>query len=177
MINVGVIGFGLSAKTFHIPFICALPEYTLTAICTSQTLAVSKQHPQVAAHHDAQSLLAQQDLQLVVITAPNDVHFSLAKQCLEAGKHLIIEKPITSTVAEAETLAELAERHQRQVSVYHNRRWDGDLLTIAALLEQKTLATFAYSNPTSIVLGPQSDSAGANKPVQAPAAGMTLARI
>ncbi len=139
VINVGVIGYGLSAKTFHIPFIVSSPQFCLTSISTSKKQQVAEQHPQVRHFSSAEQLIASKSVALVVITAPNDVHFELAKMCLLAGLHVIVEKPMTITSNEAEQLNQLAKTHNRILSVYHNRRWDGDFLTVKKLINQQAL--------------------------------------
>ncbi|MCW8345837.1 oxidoreductase [Vibrio sp. ZSDZ65] len=135
-IKTAVIGYGFSAKTFHIPFISSMAEFDLCAISSSQAESVTHDWPTVAHYHTADELLNNSDAELVIITAPNDVHFSLAKKALENNKHVIIEKPFVTQVEDGETLVALAEKQQRVLSVYHNRRWDGDFLTVKKLIEE-----------------------------------------
>ena len=134
-VKTAVIGYGFSAKTFHIPFIQALPELELSAISSSQQAAVAADHPDVAWFADANALLDNSDAELVIITAPNDVHFPLAKRALENGKHVIVEKPFVTRVEDGEALIALAEERGLTLSVYQNRRWDGDFLTVKKLIE------------------------------------------
>ena len=133
MIKVGVIGYGFSAQTFHLPFIKASELLQLTAISSTKTALLKSHYPQLASYTSAQALIKSNSLDLVVITAPNDVHFSLAEMCLLQGLHVIIEKPMTATSTQAKQLAQLAEQAKLVLSVYHNRRWDGDFLTIKKL--------------------------------------------
>ena len=109
MINIGIIGFGLSAKTFHLPFINASKEFQLTAICTSQTEQASELYPDVTAFLTAIELVKSTLASIVVITSPNNSHFELAKLCLMNGLHVIVEKPMTITSAQAEELISLAQ--------------------------------------------------------------------
>ncbi|MDC0534796.1 oxidoreductase [Francisellaceae bacterium] len=140
MIKVGVIGFGLSATVFHIPFINASENMELIAISTSKKYEMLKAHPYNVAHHlTADELIKDQNVELVVITAPNEVHYSLAKQALEKGKHVVLEKPMTNTIEEAEKLINLANAKNLILSVFHNRRWDGDFLTIKKLIDSGKL--------------------------------------
>ncbi|MDP4493539.1 oxidoreductase [Vibrio sp. AH4] len=138
-LKVGVIGYGYSAKTFHLPFIEALDSLTLAAISSSQQQTVQQAHPQVAYFDTAERLITESDIELVIITAPNDVHFSLAKLALEQGKHVIVEKPFVTRIEQGKILIELAQQKNLVLSVFHNRRWDGDFLTIKTLIEDGRL--------------------------------------
>lgn len=108
-IKTAVIGYGFSAKTFHIPFVSALAEFDLVAISTRNGEAVAKDWPTAQHYASASDLLSSSDAELVIITAPNDVHFDLAKQALENGKHVIIEKPFVTNVSDGEALITLAK--------------------------------------------------------------------
>ncbi len=138
-IKTAVIGYGFSAKTFHIPFISGLDEFELCAISTSQKEAVEHDWPAVEYYATAESLLSQSDAELVIITAPNDVHFSLAKMAIENNKHVVLEKPFVTNLADGAALIELAHQHDRLLTVYHNRRWDGDYLTVKKLIDDGVL--------------------------------------
>lgn len=138
-IKTAVIGYGFSAKTFHIPFISNLPEFELAAISSSQTVAVTTDFPTVTHYLSADVLLMDADIELVIITAPNDVHFQLAKTALEQNKHVIIEKPFVTQVADGEALIALAAEKGLILSVYNNRRWDGDFLTVKKLIADNRL--------------------------------------
>lgn len=138
MIRTAVVGFGLSAKTFHLPFIQALPEFELVGLSTHQPEAAAA-YPGVAIYPEAEALIADTDAELVIITAPNVAHFPLAEQALTRGLHVVVEKPFVPTVTEGKRLMALAHLKQRVLSVYHNRRWDGDFLTLQQLLREGTL--------------------------------------
>ncbi len=144
MIKVGVIGYGLSAKVFHFPFIEDSDKFQLVAISTSQHEAAKKHFPEVEIYAEAEALIADAEVDLIVITAPNSVHYSLAKLSLEQGKHVIIEKPMVTTVVGAEALIALAKQQQRLLSVFHNRRWDGDFLTVKKLIANDRLGDVRY---------------------------------
>ena len=138
-IKTAIVGYGYSARTFHIPFISQLPQFELNAISSSQSEAVQQNWPEIDHYLSAETLLTESDAELVIITAPNDVHFKLAAIALEQGKHVILEKPFVTRVADGEHLIELARTNQRVLSVYHNRRWDGDFLTVKKLLANQQL--------------------------------------
>lgn len=140
MIKTAVIGFGLSAQTFHLPFLKVSDQYQIVAISTRQEAQAQAAYPGVAVFASATELLsAQIDLDLVVITAPNAVHFELAQAALSRNLHVVLEKPFVNTVAEGEALMALAAEKQKLLSVYHNRRWDGDFLTLQALIKRGDL--------------------------------------
>lgn len=143
-IKTAVIGYGFSAKTFHIPFVSSLAEFELVAISTSNGDAVAKDWPSAQHYAKASNLLASSDAELVIITAPNDVHFELAKQAIENGKHVIIEKPFVTNVKDGEALIKLAKENNRVLSVYHNRRWDGDFLTAKKIIEEKRIGELKH---------------------------------
>ena len=144
MIKVGVIGHGYSAKTFHLPLIETSTSLTLAAISSSQKDTIAQQYPQVLIFETAQQLIISGNLDLVIITAPNDVHYRLAKQCLENGINVILEKPMVTTSSEAQALADLADKRSLILSVFHNRRWDGDFLTVKKLLNNNQLGEVRF---------------------------------
>ena len=135
MINIAIIGCGMSAHTFHLPLIAANPAYRLTALVSS------REQPDLAIprYADAGTMLAESDAELVIITAPNSVHYELAAECLAAGRHVVLEKPMVNTFAEGQALIRLAAENSRLLSVFHNRRWDGDFLTLKQLLADDVL--------------------------------------
>ena len=143
-IQVGLVGYGYASMTFHAPLIMATEGMTLAAISSSKPELVQAQQPQARVHPTPQSLFADRDIDLIVIATPNDTHHPLAKQALEQGKHVVIDKPFTIDAAEARDLIDTARRCNRLLSVFHNRRWDGDFLTVRQLLEQGRLGRVAH---------------------------------
>ena len=138
MIKVGVIGFGLAGKVFHAPFVRLVEGMELTAIMRRSGEADPK-YRGVQFVRTVDEMLAIDGLQLVVVATPNDSHVPIARQCLEAGKHVVIDKPFAPTLKEAEELVALAKQKQRIVTVFQNRRWDGDFLTVQKLFSQGSL--------------------------------------
>ena len=134
-LNVGLLGYGFASATFHAPLIAAVPGLRLAAIASSRPHDVRADWPDVAVCATAAELIAQPDIDLVVIATPNNTHAPLAAQALAAGKHVVVDKPFTLNVAEAQALITLAEQHQRLLSVFHNRRWDADFLSLQAVLQ------------------------------------------
>ena len=142
-IQVAVIGFGLAGRVFHAPFVSAVPGLRLKAIVQrsggSAAIAYPQQTTGVRILRSVDEALLDPDLQLVVVATPNDTHFSLAKAALQAGKHVVVDKPFAATSAQASELAGLAEAGRRILAPFHNRRWDGDFLTVQQLLSDKVL--------------------------------------
>jgi predicted dehydrogenase len=134
-IRAGVIGFGLGGKIFHAPFLHAIDGLELAAILQRQGDTAAQAYPDVPIVRTIEELLAQPDLSLVVITTPPATHFDLARQCLEAGKHVVIDKPFVASSEQAGQLIELAHTRKLVLSAYQNRRWDGDFLTLKKLIK------------------------------------------
>lgn len=132
----------MSAKIFHIPFIATTPQFKLHSIVQRHPQpdnSAPHDHPQAKHHTDPAQLLSDPDVDVVVITTPPDSHFPLAKSALEAGKHVLAEKPLVPTSAEADVLTALARAHNRLLCVYQNRRWDTDFLLVRHLLSRDQL--------------------------------------
>ena len=133
-IQVGLIGYGLAGRVFHAPTITAVPALQLAQVVQRQGDEARQRYPWVEIVRESEALLKDPAIELVVIATPNTSHFALAEAALQAGKHVVVDKPFTTTAAEAERLMTLAQAQQRVLSVYHNRRWDGDFLTVQKLL-------------------------------------------
>ncbi len=138
-LNVGIIGFGVSGRYFFAPFINAHSGFNLQAIVTSQTSLVGALYPEINVYETVDSLLSDNTIDLVVVASPNYTHFDLAKAALIKGKHVIVEKPFTTTVLEAEELIALAESQGLFLIPFQNRRWDGDFLAIKQLIHNNVL--------------------------------------
>ena len=143
-LRVGIIGYGYAAATFHAPLIQGTPGLALTAICTSDPGKVRAVLPSVQCEENPAALLARADLDLIVIPTSNDTHYSLARQALAAGKHVVVDKPFTITLAEARALKVQAERAGRLLSVFHIRRWDADYLTLRKVLASGVLGRIVH---------------------------------
>lgn len=126
IIDVGLIGFGLAGRCFHAPVIRAVPGLRLAAIVERTGETAARTLPDVRTVRSAEELLAIESIRLVVIATPNHTHFPLARQCLVAGRDVVIDKPFTTTVAEGVELLHLANELRRLLTVYHNRRFDAD---------------------------------------------------
>ncbi len=143
-IRVGLIGYGYASKTFHAPLIAGTPGMTLAAVSSSDATKVHADWPTVPVASEPKHLFNDPDIDLIVIPTPNDTHFPLAKAALEAAKHVVVDKPFTVTLSQARELDALARSSGRLLSVFHNRRWDSDFLTVKALLSEGTLGEIVY---------------------------------
>ena len=138
-ISVGLIGYGMAGRVFHAPVIQSVPNLRLKKVVERHTNEAPKRYPWVEVVPDAAALLQDEEIKLVVIATPNISHFDLARQSLEAGKHVVVEKPFTTTSGQADELIDLARRQNKVISVNHNRRWDGDFQTVKKVLEGRLL--------------------------------------
>ncbi len=133
-ISTGIIGFGASGKYFHAPFIHAHPGYNLSAVVERSNNEAVKIYPEIRTLRSADELFNDPGIELVVITTPNDTHFDLAYAALQAGKHVIVEKPFTSTTFEASELIRIGRLKNKLVSVYQSRRFESDYLTVKEII-------------------------------------------
>ncbi|WP_410499567.1 oxidoreductase [Chitinibacter sp. S2-10] len=134
-LRVGLIAYGYAAKTFHAPLIDATPGLKLTAIASSRPADVLADWPEMVVKTEPDRLITHPGLDLVVIASPNDTHYPLARAALAAGKHVVIDKPFTLDLREADDLLQRADDAGKLLSVFHNRRWDNDFLHLKTLLE------------------------------------------
>ena len=133
-VKVGIVGYGFSGKTFHAPIIQTVEGLDITKIVSSNALKVNQDYPDAEVVSDVEQLFSDPAIDLVVITTPNTTHYPFAKQALLSGKHVVVEKPFVIHSKEAQELIEIAAGQNKIISVYHNRRWDNDFLTVKECL-------------------------------------------
>ncbi|WP_421199638.1 oxidoreductase [Aeromonas enteropelogenes] len=141
-LNAALVGYGFAGKTFHAPFLGTTPGLRLSWVVSRDAAKVQADLPDCRVG-SLEEVLSDNTVDLVVIATPNDTHAPLARQALLASKHVVIDKPFALDLAEAKALVELAEKQQRLLSIFHNRRWDGDFLTVRRLLAEGTLGQIA----------------------------------
>ena len=156
-INVGLIGYGLGGKCFHAPVIASVSGLRLFKVYTTKNENVrhlEEKYHDVQAVSKVDDILDDPDIQLVVVANPSPLHFETAKMALEKGKHVIVEKPFTATVEEADTLITLAKAKNKLLTVHQNRRWDSDFKTVENIIKSDLLgdivnyeASFDRFNP------------------------------
>jgi len=143
-LRTGIIGFGLAGRVFHAPFLATNPAFAITAIATSdpgRAAQAAAAHPDAAIMSTDALLQRAGDLDLVVLASPPHVHREQAVAALEAGAAVVIDKPFVPTVADAEAIIAAAEAAQRPLTVFQNRRWDGDFRTVRTLVAGGALGT------------------------------------
>jgi scyllo-inositol 2-dehydrogenase (NADP+) len=141
MVKVGLIGFGMAGQAFHAPVICGVAGMDLACILERRGTRAQEKYPGVRVARTLDELLADQQIQLCVIATPNDSHFDLARACLLAGRDVVVDKPFTPTLAESEELVRLAADRGRLITVYQDRRWDGDFATVKKLVQSGRLGS------------------------------------
>jgi predicted dehydrogenase len=156
MIEVGLIGFGLGGRCFHAPVISAVPGLHLAAILQRSGDSGAQLYPVTRIVRTLDELLSIDSIGLIAISTPNQTHFPFAKRCLEAGRHVVVDKPFTTSVAEAVELLNLAKNHRLVLSVYHNRRFDADFQALRQIIAAGDLgrilrfeSTYDRFRPTS----------------------------
>lgn len=142
-IKVGLLGYGLAGSVFHSPLIQSCPNMTLEAI-GSRSFA-TKQLPEGVRAGTCEEVIADSEIDLIVIATPNISHSSLARAALMAGKHVVIDKPFAIRVSDAEELISLAAFQGRLISVFQNRRWDGGFLTVQKAMSEGLLGEVSYA--------------------------------
>lgn len=136
MIEVGLVGYGLAGRAFHAPVIRAVPGLHLAAILQRSGTEAAEKYPDVRIVLSLDELLAIEEIRVVVIATPNDTHYPFARQCLAAGRDVVVDKPFATTLEEANLLVQCAKDAGRLLTVYQNRRYDGDFQAIRQLVAQ-----------------------------------------
>jgi len=138
-IKTALASFGMSGKLFHGPFLQLNPGFELYAVWERSKNLAEAVYPNIITYRTFEDLLADEAIDLVIINTPNLTHFDLAKQALLAGKHIVVEKPFTVTTAQAQELIDLSLAQNKKISVYQNRRWDSDFLTVQKVVNDNLL--------------------------------------
>ncbi|SDK19122.1 oxidoreductase [Sediminibacillus albus] len=140
-VNVGLVGYGFSGAVFHAPLLKVSGQFEITKVLTSRFSEVGKDIGAVEVVDKLDEILDDKTIELVIITTPNTLHYDMAKRSLSAGKHVVLEKPMVLTSKEAQELIDLAKQNNLMLSVYQNRRWDSDFLTVKELIDNENLGT------------------------------------
>ncbi|MCP3098929.1 oxidoreductase [Myxococcus sp. K15C18031901] len=144
-LRVALLGYGFAGKSFHAPLLRTVDGLSLRVVASSRAHDVRADLPDARVVSSALEAATHPDVDLVVVATPNDSHVALAQAALRAGKHVVVDKPFTVTVAEARALAALAREEGRVLSVFHNRRWDSDFLALRALLTDGALGRVTHA--------------------------------
>jgi scyllo-inositol 2-dehydrogenase (NADP+) len=138
-IKTALLAYGMSGKVFHAPFLKSNPNFELYAVLERTKNEAQKEYPNTITYRNINTLLADENIELVIVNTPNNTHFEFAVQALNAGKHVLIEKPFCVTQAQAQQLFALGNKKNLKVMAYQNRRFDSDFLATKAVLESGKL--------------------------------------
>jgi scyllo-inositol 2-dehydrogenase (NADP+) len=138
-INVGIASFGLSGRVFHAPLLAHHKSFRISRIVERNKNTAKTIYPDITQSRSFDELLTDDEIELVIVNTLDNTHFEFARKALEAGKHVVVEKPFTQTIEEAEQLLHIAIKARRILSVFQNRRWDGDFLTVQQIVRENTL--------------------------------------
>jgi len=138
-IKTGIASYGMSGLVFHVPLLHVNPGFEIVKIVERSYKGSEERYPNVHVVKSVEELLEDNEIELVVVNTPDATHFEYCKMALEAGKHVIVEKPFAMTSEEAEQLINVAKTQEKVLSVFQNRRWDGDFLTVKKVIQDKLL--------------------------------------
>jgi predicted dehydrogenase len=144
MIRVGLVGFGMGGRVFHAPLLSSVEGLELAAVVERSTDSAAQRYPGIMTYRSLDAMLEDASLGLFVVTTPSGTHFDLARRILEAGKNVVVDKPVAVTSAEVAELMALAVAHGTLLIPFHNRRWDGDFRTIQNLLDEGVLGRLVH---------------------------------
>lgn len=139
MLRVGLVGFGMAGRVFHAPLISSVDGLELAAVVERHSDQAAQRYPSVKIYRALEELLTDASIDLIVLATPSGTHFDAAKQILEAGRNVVVDKPVSPTPDQIRKLIELAHVRQRLLIPFHNRRWDSDFLTVQKLLHEHQL--------------------------------------
>lgn len=144
ILRVGLVGYGSVGEKFHAPLISVCSSLQLTAVVERNSNRSQEKYPNVSVYRSLEKLLEADAADIIVIVTPNEFHYSQAKLALEAGKHVVVDKPVTVHAHEAASLHALAKEKGLILSVFQNRRFDGDIRTVQKLLQEGTLGRIVH---------------------------------
>lgn len=136
MIRVGIVGFGMGGRVFHAPLISSVEGLKLAAVVERTTSKAADRYPGINSYRAVSKMLADASINLFVVTTPNGTHFEIARQILEAGRHVVVDKPVCTTSDEVAQLMRLAAARNLLLVPFHNRRWDGDFQTVRRVIDE-----------------------------------------
>ncbi|MGA2674856.1 MAG: Gfo/Idh/MocA family oxidoreductase [Terracidiphilus sp.] len=148
MIRVGLVGFGMAGRVFHAPLVSSVEGLELAAVVERHTDLAAQRYPGIVTCRSLEELLADSSLGLFIVATPSGTHFQVARQILEAGRNVVVDKPISVSSAEISQLSELAAARGVLLAPFHNRRWDSDFQTIQKLLREGSLGRLVHFQST-----------------------------
>ncbi len=142
-IKTALLSYGMSGEIFHAPLLAVNPGFDLTMVLQRNSDKAKQRYPHTKIARSVDEVINDNGVELVVINTPNDSHYQYATQALEAGKHIIVEKPFTVSTQEADNLIALAKKKDRLLTVFQNRRWDGDFMTVKKVVDNRWVGKIA----------------------------------
>ena len=153
VIKTGLAAFGMSGQVFHAPFISPNPQFELSKIVERSKNLSKEKYPKAEIVRSFDELIADAQLELIIINTPDSTHYEYAKAALLAGKHVVIEKPITSNADQAKELVDIAKSKNLMISAYQNRRWDADFLAVKEILAKNLLGRVVEFGECGVSVG------------------------
>lgn len=144
MVKVALCSYGMSGEVFHAPLISSNENFKLSAVLERTKNNAIQRYPEVKTLRFFDEILQDSTIDLVVVNTPNQLHYSMAKMALEAGKHVVVEKPFTLNSKEGEELIALAKEKNLVLSVFYNKRFESDFFTISELIRKNILGKITY---------------------------------
>ncbi|WP_448700856.1 Gfo/Idh/MocA family oxidoreductase [Mucilaginibacter sp. AW1-3] len=138
-IVAGIMSYGMSGRIFQAPFLSAHPGFKLKAVTERSRKAAAERYPDIISYDSIEELLNDTEIELIAVNTPGETHYELAKRALQAGKHVLIEKPAAATATEVKELFAIAHAQNKQVFIYQNRRWDSDFQSVKQVIESGKL--------------------------------------
>jgi scyllo-inositol 2-dehydrogenase (NADP+) len=135
-INTALLSYGMSGEVFHGPLLMANPGFHLSAVVQRKSDSAHQHYPSIKVIRTVDEVIQDPDIELVIVNTPNETHFPFAVKAMEAGKHVVVEKPFTVTVKEADELIELSKKKNKILTAFQNRRWDGEFLTLKKVINE-----------------------------------------
>jgi len=144
MIRAGLVGFGMAGRVFHGPLLSSVEGIELAAVMERSTNNAAARYPGIVTYRSLEEMLADSSLDVFVVATPSGTHFQVARQILEAGRNVVVDKPMSTTSAEIAALIHLAAKKNVLLTPFHNRRWDSDFQTVRKLLQEQALGRLVY---------------------------------
>ena len=171
-IKTALLSFGMSGKVFHAPFIAVHPGFQLAGAWERSKKLIEESYPGVTSYPSLEAILEDDSIDLVVVNTPTDTHFDYTKKALLANKNVVVEKAFTTTVEEAIELKNLAEKLNKKITVYQNRRWDSDFKTVRKVISEGWLGDIIDAEIRYDRYKPILNAAKKHKEMNTPGAGL-----
>lgn len=138
-VKAGICSYGMSGRVFHAPFLNCMEEFDLTAVTERHVKKAAEKYPAIHSYPSVAAMLEDESLELIVVNTPNITHLDYVRQALEAGKHVVVEKPFAATSEQAQELIDAANKAKRLLVVFQNRRWDSEFQIVRQIVQEQKL--------------------------------------